>query len=141
MADHNAVDGERDRSRNHRLTLHDGVAGSVQVNRDTERSERDRGSRSKKAGEALGAKNISQHRERRHHGAADEEADNVFGHLAFFQSFDSGPPLPWTGSLRGGTLGMVASSSEAFRLPGRPRPVACSGYFFAFSRTGMTKPL
>jgi hypothetical protein len=43
MADDDAVDGERDRSRNHRLTLQDCVVGSVPVDGDGERSERDGG--------------------------------------------------------------------------------------------------
>ena len=42
----------------------------------------------------FGAKDVSQHRKGRDDCAADEEADEILGHFAFFQSFDSGPPAP-----------------------------------------------
>ena len=56
--------------------------------------ERDRWRGSEQTGEALGTQNVTEHREGRYHDAADEEADEVFGHFAFFQSFGSGPPVP-----------------------------------------------
>ena len=94
MADDDAIDGKRDRARHHRLALQGRVAGSVLIDGDAERSERDRGRGPEQAREAFGTQNVSQHRESRHDGAADKEADEVLGHFAFFQSFDSGPPVP-----------------------------------------------
>ena len=61
---------------------------------DVMSSERDRWRRSEQAGEALRTQHVCQHRESRNHHSTDNEADEVFGHLAFFQSFASGPPVP-----------------------------------------------
>ena len=94
MADNDAIDGQRNPSRNHRLALQGGVVGPVLVHRDPKRSERYRGRCPEQAGEALGTQKISEHRERRYNDAPNEKADDVLGHFAFFQSFGSGPPLP-----------------------------------------------
>jgi len=123
VADDDAIDGERNRARHHRLSLQAGVLGSVLIDRDPKRGECDRGRCPEQAGEALRTQKISQHREGRYDGAPDEEADDVLSHFALFQSFESGPPAPYTGSLRGTrTFGMV------FSARGRSSTVVHSSY-------------
>jgi hypothetical protein len=127
MADNEAVDGERDRARHHRLALHGCVAGTVLVNCDAERSKRDGGRSPEQAGKALGAQDVAEHREGRYERAPDDEADDVFG-LAFFHSFDSGSPLPWTGSLRGKViLATIFSARGRFANVVRSSYVAAGG--------------
>src|SRR5712675_2019651 len=58
VADDDTVDGERNRSRNHRLSLHGGVVGPMLIRRDSKRGQRDRGSRSEQTGEALWTQKI-----------------------------------------------------------------------------------
>ena len=94
MADNDTVDGERNRSRNHRLCLVGGVVGPVLIHRDSKRGERDRGGCSEQAGEALWTQKISQHREGRYNRTPDEKADHILRHFAPFQSLESGPPVP-----------------------------------------------
>src|SRR5258705_6793884 len=94
MADDDAVDRERDRARRHRTALQSCVVSTVPVQGDAERSKRDGGRRCEKAGEAIGTQNVTEDGEGRYNDASNEKADDVLGHFAFFQSFDSGPPFP-----------------------------------------------
>jgi len=93
-ADEEAIDGQRDGPGRHCPSLLGRVAGAVPVHCDADRRKGDGRPGSKQTG-AFWAEKVSQYRERRYHDAADEEAnEKLFAHLAFFQSFDSGPPLP-----------------------------------------------
>ena len=76
------------------MALEGCVVRPVPVHRDAQRGECDRWRGSEQTGEALGTQNVTEHGEGRYDDAPNKEADEVFGHFTFFQSFDSGPPLP-----------------------------------------------
>ena len=76
------------------MALEGCVVRPVPVHRDAQRGECDRWRGSEQTGEALGTQNVTEHGEGRYDDAPDKEADEVFGHFAFFQSFGSGPPVP-----------------------------------------------
>jgi len=94
MTDDDAVDGERYRASHHGLALYRSVACAVRVNRDAKRGERHGGRRTEKSREALWTQDVAEHREGGNDRATNEKADDVLGHLAFFQSLDSDPPEP-----------------------------------------------